>query len=345
MRIVLADGETLDVERGQSLAGKEGVLAFASITGKKYRVRIPDYTMPEVKNAAGLYSKPGMDLIDLFIGSEGILGIISEISIGLIKLKKEPVAVLAFFNCESNALAYVSALRGMKERGVISVEYFGSNALDFIRPEFPALRQNLGAAVLCEAEAGRLDLMAEISALLERHGAVEDWCAATSGDRRDMKEFRHSLPEAVNLYLKQHDSHKISTDFVVPEPAFPEMMGRYRDAERKFRAGFRRQGAHCVLFGHIGDCHLHLNFITATEAERAYAKELHLDLAKAAVSLGGTISGEHGVGKKTVQVGARQAPYLELMYGRKGIEEISRAKGALDPGWLLNPGNMVPRKT
>ena len=87
LRVVLADGEILDIGRGRCFADENGTISFTSENGKEYCMGVPKYRMPAVKNAAGLYSKKGMDLIDLFIGSEGILGIISEITIKLIALQ------------------------------------------------------------------------------------------------------------------------------------------------------------------------------------------------------------------------------------------------------------------
>ncbi|MDG6221221.1 MAG: FAD-linked oxidase C-terminal domain-containing protein, partial [Candidatus Thermoplasmatota archaeon] len=69
--------------------------------------------------------------------------------------------------------------------------------------------------------------------------------------------------------------------------------------------------------------------------------ELYKGLAMKSVNMGGTISGEHGVGKKTVLLEGERVPYLQLMYGVKGLEEISRIKSAFDPCWILNPGNMI----
>jgi len=342
LRIVLPDGQVAEIVRGKIAADAAGSIAFKSLAGKAYKLNIPGYRMPHVKNAAGLYSEPSMDLIDLFIGCEGLLGIISEVTLRLAKAEKEPASVLAFFSIETNALAYADGLRSRKDAGVLSVEYFDAHALDFIRPEFPELKKRLEGAVMSEVKAESIELLAEIMGLLKEHHAAEDWCALTASDRRDMKEFRHSLPDAVNSYLKQHDSYKIGTDFVVPEGKFREMMAKYREAGDRFRARFTRPGVHHVLFGHIGDCHLHFNFITASDEERAYAKELYLELARAAISLGGTISGEHGVGKKILTVDGKTVPYLELMYGMKGLEEIARVKRELDPNWLLNVGNMVP---
>ena len=171
---------------------------------------------------------------------------------------------------------------------------------------------------------------------------VEDWCALNEKDVAGLKEFRHSLPDRVNAYLKERGSHKLGTDMVVPPGMFREMMDFYGNVAESFRKQFPRVGTHTVLFGHIGDCHLHFNFISHTEEEMARAKELYVAMARKAVSLGGTLSGEHGIGKKTLLVEGRRTPYLELMYGEKGLREIAEMKKALDPNLLLNVGNIVP---
>lgn len=342
LRVILVDGELLDIRRGKNFADENNTLCFKSETGKEFRIRIPEYCMPNVKNAAGLYSKKDMDLIDLFIGSEGILGITSEISIKLIAMQKEPTTILAFFTSENNALGYVDALRDMKDRGILAIEYFDNNALDFIRPEFPELKPDIGAAILVEMKSESLELLAEISELLVRFNEMENWCATTAPDRRNLKEFRHSLPDTVNSYLKQHESYKIGTDFVVPIEHFSKMMEKYKEVGERFKSRFPRTGTHYVMFGHIGDCHVHFNFITASDEERVYAKKLYVDLARTAIALGGTISGEHGVGKKTLLVDGKIIPYLQLMYGEKGIKEIARVKRELDPEMRMNVGNMVP---
>jgi len=339
LRVVLHDGEILNIRRGHWTA-TDGVLKFNSESGKDFCVAIPNYHMPEIKNAAGLYSKPGMDLIDLFIGSEGMLGIISEITLGLWKTEGSPVSDLAFFEKESDALGYVERLRKLREKGVLAVEFFDRNSLDFVREEHPELKDDLDAGVFVELMPGSMDLMEELNSMLAEFHAIEDWCATTFANRRDLKEFRHSLPDGINSYLKQHNSYKMGTDFVVPEENFRDMMQKYREVGERFRAKF--PGARYVIFGHIGDCHVHFNFITSNEDEREGAKVLYLELARYAIKLGGTISGEHGVGKKTMTMDGRNIPYLELMLGKDGLREIARVKKALDPELRLNLGNMVP---
>ncbi len=167
---------------------------------------------------------------------------------------------------------------------------------------------------------------------------MNDW----SGPPEQFKEFRHSLPDTVNSYLKQNESHKLGTDFAVPEDGFEQMMMAYREADKMLKDAFPRAGVHSVLFGHLGDYHLHFNFITHTAAELAFAKRLYVKLAQKAVQLGGTISAEHGVGKKTVELNGRQAPYLQLMFGKDGLTQIAAAKRSLDPHLILNVGNMLP---
>ena len=341
LRIMLADSEILNIIRGKNFADND-VLNFKSESGKSYTIKIPDYKMPDIKNAAGLYSKPGMDLIDLFIGNEGILGIFTEITIRVHKMKGMPASDLAFFASEKDALAYVDQLRPMRGKGILAIEYMDTNSLEFLRNENPELKSRLQAGIFTAIKGNSIEIMNKISELLTKHNAVEDWCANTMSTQRDLKEFRHSLPEGINAYLRQHKSYKLGTDFVVPTDKFPEMMENYRAAGKKFSSQFPREGIHYVIFGHIGDCHVHFNFITANEKERTAAKQIYLELARQAINLGGTISGEHGVGKKTLPVEGKNIPYLELMYGETGLQEIARVKRALDSDLRLNLGNMVP---
>ena len=129
----------------------------------------------------------------------------------------------------------------------------------------------------------------------------------------------------------------------MPAPHFTDILAAYHEAGESFARRFPREGKHYLMFGHIGNYHLHVNFITQSEEERQFAKELYSGLAARAVELGGTISGEHGVGKKTIAIQGQTLPYLELMYGKEGLLQIARVKKSIDPGLILNVGNMVPR--
>lgn len=341
LRVVLGNADTLAIARGETFADENGALNFESESGTKYCIDIPHYTMPPVKNAAGLYSKPGMDLIDLFIGSEGILGVFTEIEVRL-EPRPEMITDISFFGSEHDSLSYVDELRKQKEKGIMSIEFFDEHSLAFIRKEYPEIKEGVKAAVLVEMVVKDYELMQQLSEIQANHHAKDDWCAHTVDTTRALKEFRHALPDGVNAYLKQHRSYKLGTDLAVPPGKFSEMMKAYKAAGERFKGQFPREGMHHTLFGHIGDNHLHFNFITHDLQEQAFAKKLYYDLARKAVELGGTISGEHGVGKKTVEIDGVERPYLELMYGPDFLNDISSLKKVFDPKNILNVGNIIP---
>jgi len=148
LTVVLACGDTLRVRRGQTLVDDDNRIRFTSDSGDRYDVQCPTYSLPRVKNAAGLYASPKMDLIDLFVGNEGILGVFGEIEIRLAPKPAELIADVAFFESEANALSYASDIRELRQKGIIATEYFDANSLAFIRDKEPRIKQSYYAAVL-----------------------------------------------------------------------------------------------------------------------------------------------------------------------------------------------------
>jgi len=341
LRVVLPTGDILDISRGDCTG--DGELRFASQSGRQYAVPLPSYQMPAGKNAAGLYACPGMDLVDLFVGSEGILGVISEVRLKLTERPDNIIGEIAFFPSEAEALGFIDDLRTAAAGAmtVLSIEYFDSNSLDFMEHEVLA-GKDYGAAVYTEV-VGTLDELDPLIAALEDNNYAADWFAESGEEAAEQKEFRHSLPDEVHSYLRRHNSQAWITDFAVPAEKFPEMLQAYHAAGAAVREKFPRDGEHYLVFGHIGDYHLHVEFMTHNQEELTFVKQLYADLARQAIAWGGTVSAEHGVGKKTLTVDGRTIPYLELMYGKQGVMEIARAKQALDPNLILNVGNMVPR--
>ncbi len=344
LRMILANGDIIHVKRGEYHADGQGMIGFTTNSGQVHQIRIPSYRMPDVKNAAGLFARPGMDLIDLLIGSEGLFGIFSEIELKVEEVPGQIIADIAFFDNVEKAMELVDDLRPLKGRGILSLEFFNTTALDFIREEFPAIGEDAGSAVFIEMSSKDPRLNEILADLLEKHGSLRDWYAGNRQDNLEFKEFRHALPDKLNAYLKQHDSYKMGTDFAVPPEAFREMMAYYQKIGEEFRNQHPREGVHYTMMGHIGDFHVHFNFIAQTPEEKATARILYVKLARKAIELEGTISAEHGVGKKTVMVDGEEIPYLELMYGKTGLMEIAEVKKAFDPDHLLNIGNMVPLK-
>ncbi len=345
LRVILPTGEAAEVRRGDP-AAEAGELTIVA-DGRAVRVPLPgpdEYPMPATKNAAGLYLRPGMEPIDLFIGSEGLLGVITEVEIDLVERPEHTLTVVAYFPDRDRALNFVDAGAGDdRPLDYLSLEYFGGRALDFMRDARPDIPTPVAAAILFELaympESGSPyppnELLDGLRSELARHGAASDW-AVPSGRREDVRLFRHALPEGVNDFVRRHTG-KIGSDMAVPHDRFREMMDAY---ERESEAA----GVRFLIFGHIGDDHVHLNYLPEDEQEAARAMEAYVRLARLAVDMGGTVSAEHGVGKKTVPVDGREVPYLLLQYGEPGLRAIARVKRALDPNLVLNVGNMVPEE-
>jgi D-lactate dehydrogenase (cytochrome) len=355
LRVVLPTGEVAELRRGDAPA-RGGRLRFRA-DGGEVEVPLPDedaYRMPRTKNAAGLYLARGMEPIDLFVGCEGLLGAVTEVEVALVERIPKTLTVIGYFRSVSAALDFVDwgATRRASDEGVrlsrqadtrlLSLEYFDGRALAFMREEHPEVPAS-AAAVLFELPYPDTasdepyppnELLSALETELARHDAAENW-AVPAARREDVRLFRHALPEAVNDYVRRR-AGKIGSDMAVPHAHLREMMDAY---ERESSAA----GVRFLIFGHIGDGHLHLNYLPEDEAEADRALRAYSRLARRAVELDGTISAEHGVGKKTIlDPGGRRVPYLQVLYGEGGLRAIAAVKKALDPRGILNIGNMVP---
>jgi D-lactate dehydrogenase (cytochrome) len=344
IRVLLPNGDALDIRRGEVFA-EDGVFEIELSDDSVVKVKIPDYEMPRTKNAAGLYAKPEMDLIDLFIGCEGILGAITEVELILAELPPNIMTVMAFFPSEEQAVDFVYEMRE-PDCAVPPefIEYFGPYALDMIREKagdanikVPALTEETKAVVFFEFAYAEEEMEEKVMALeeiLNKHGSSSEssWAGLDYRELEKMKTVRHFVPESVNSMIAMRKArydkvHKIGTDMAVPDEALREYLAFYREV-------LEEQGMEYVIFGHIGDNHLHVNMIPRNNEEVEQGMENYRLFAKRAVELGGTVAAEHGIGKLKRQ-------FLEIMYGEEGISEMQAVKKALDPKWLLNQGNMV----
>ncbi len=345
LRIVLPSGDVLPLERGEAVA-RDGTLELSVPSAGAVSVPIPSragYPMPATKNAAGLYLESGMDGVDLFIGCEGILGCFTDITIRLTDRIAQTLTVVGYFSEEADALSFVDA--GVLKRSplqYLSLEYFDGRALDFIRGRYPDVPR-AAAAVLFELPydgadttsvyPGR-DLLTRVQDELRAYRCAADW-SVPHPNRESIRLFRHALPEIVNDYVRTR-SGKIGTDMAVPHARFREMMAAYHAASSAAAVPY-------VIFGHIGNDHVHLNYLPDDGEAAARAKQAYAVLARSAVAFGGTVSAEHGVGKKTVlDHSGAQVPYLQVMYGKAGLAAIAAVKNRLDPRGLMNAGNMIP---
>ena len=346
LRVVLAGGDVMCLRRGETAADRDRRFEIITTAEEKISLVLPRYRLPAVKSAAGYFAADGMDLIDLFIGSEGTLGVISEIEARIVPRPESILSLVPFFPSEADALGFFLEARPAFPDALV-FEYFDSASLDILREKkeaegtgspLPPLPEKARAAIFLElvfTEERLEDLTLALEEILQRHHSSTDetWTGIEPGEREKVRLFRHALPEAVNEIVAKNQRacaavHKMSTDLAVPEAKLSEMLGFY--AER-----LRASGLPHAVFGHIGENHLHVNLLPRTEEELARAKSLALEFSRKAVELGGTVSAEHGIGKL-------KHPYLEILYGKEGMKEMARVKAALDPKGILGRGNIFP---
>jgi D-lactate dehydrogenase (cytochrome) len=333
IKVALSDGNILNINRGQIISSHR---YFEFELGKrKFRFNLPSYNMPKVKHQAGYFIKDNMDLIDLFIGSEGTLGVIIEIEIWLQNLPLEIFDCIVFFKEESDALGFVRKVKDAKFQESLkptSLEFFDKNSLNFLKRAYSHLK-NWGAAIYFEQEIedkAEANLERWLQLIRESGASVDDtWFGDTEAERRKIYEFRHKLPQLINEYLKQHSQIKVATDIAVPQKNFISMYNFYKEVGEASELEY-------VNFGHIGEDHLHFNFLPQTIQEQTKAKEYALEFIKKAVSLGGTVSAEHGIGKL-------KKYYLEVMYGRDYLREMANLKKYFDPYCILGLDNIFDK--
>ena len=330
-------GEPVWVRRGEWVASR-GVLPLPEALGGGSLDVSTAAEPPETKNAAGLMLASDVDLVDLIVGSEGVLAVVIAALVRLAPRPEPLVQIAGFFGSAEDAFAAADEARD--DPDVLSIEYFDERSLAFMRRSYPDT-PDAGSCVMFEIEYDeaarhnpypRSETLDRWAGRFANHHAVDDWTAAGE-ELAGMKSFRHALPEQVNRWVRERVG-KLGTDMAVPADRFADMHRRYREAQS---AGIRT-----VLFGHLGQYHLHLNFLPENRHELDTARRLYLGLARAAVAAGGTVSAEHGVGRKRLaDENGVSRPYLSYLVGEAGMRAIARVKRRFDPDWLLNPGCMV----
>lgn len=344
LRLVLADGDVLHLKRGDIIAdGYRAVLQTES--GREIALDLPDYGMPSTKHSAGYYVKENMDIIDLFIGSEGTLGVVTLAKLRLVDLAGGFLSSVIFFADESDAFKFVYAARdesiksnrsGDRENlNALALEFFDAGSLKYMQEEYPNIPSSAGAAVWFEQEVEKEfedTLIEKWMTLAESCNADVDssWFAVDESERRKFKDFRHAISYKITEYISRQGIRKVGTDTAVPGDKFAE----YYDYSKKL---VNEKNIKYIAYGHIGDSHLHLNMLPTDEEEYQKAREIYKELCVKAVELDGTISAEHGIGKL-------KRDHLLNMFGENNIIRMAGLKKALDPDMILGPGNIIDTK-
>jgi D-lactate dehydrogenase (cytochrome) len=379
VRVLLANGDFLEVERGEALARPGGRFRIESSYGGIVEVPTPTHRLPPLpKISAGYFAADPLDLVDLMIGSEGTLALVVDADLDLVALPEAVVTGMAFVAGDAEALRLSEALceAGRRARGepesrhpdVRAVEFVDRHGLDLLRRHGDAerLRVNVpeeaGAAILFEVEIagwmGREAAEAAILAALNGGGAVHD------GPLFRLVRIlaAHGPADATELVLPGDERRAASlASFreAVPKRVNEILAARHReesgvrkvggdlivptatlaDALGAWRRILERSGLDHATWGHVSDGNLHPNLLSRNAEEVGRAEGVLLELADDAMARGGAPLSEHGVGRS----GLKQE-MLRRFIGTPGIERMQAVKSALDPEWRLAPGVLFSTK-
>lgn len=339
LKIVLADGSLLELKRNEIYASNSEINLF---TNNDNRINIPidDIYKPNAKNASGYYVSKDMDAIDLFIGNEGTLGIIIEADLAVIPSPEKLIGAVTFFESESGMLNFVDYMRDISFNSFIHdyssfgfrlIEYFDYNALELLKPEYSQIPSSAKYAIWFEQEAreNNLDeLLEEINNVIYRYSSLADetWIALSDKEHKDLSEFRHKLPLLITDKISSKEFRKIGGDTSVP-------LDKFREYYLRLYKLYESSGINFVIFGHIGNAHLHADIFPQTQEEFDRALDIYEKLIEMTLEYKGSVSAEHGIGKV-------KKKYLSAMMGEVNINIMKNIKMTLDEKLLLSKGNL-----
>ncbi len=343
LKVVTADGRLLDLARGEVTA-RDGVLRYALVDGTERTVLTPDVPTPQTKHTAGYHLRADMDAVDLFVGSEGTLGIVAGATLRLAEKPENRLFLTQFVDDAKAAVQLVLACKRHPDLQPLALEYIGPGAVALLREkgkqtpaylEVSRLPEDARALVYAEIafwDEAHLDaIYAALTDVLDevRLDGAHSWAGFTEKDMTQMKRLRHAVPETVNAIIAQRraqvaDLHKVGTDMAVPDEGIEAMLDFY--ARR-----LREEGMQHVIFGHLGSGHVHVNILPERSDDIVRAEALYGEFAREAVRLGGSVAAEHGIGRIKRQ-------FLAVQYSPEHLQAMKAVKEALDPDGILNPG-------
>ncbi len=271
----------------------------------------------------------GYDLTKLMCGSEGTLGIITRVTLRLLPLPETRRTMLAIFDSIDGA---AGAVAGIIRGRIIptTLEFLDHSALKCVEGEFSLGIPASARAVLLIELDGERELVdrqaARIDALVSPFGLIEFRAAADAAEAEELWKARRLVSPA----LRKVNPDKINEDIVVPRNRVPDIIRRIDEIRERY-------GVPIINFGHAGDGNIHVNIMIdrARTGESEKAEEAVREIFRAVLELGGTMSGEHGVGLS-------KQPYVTMELTREQLGAMTAIKRALDPNNILNPGKIFP---
>jgi glycolate oxidase len=283
--------------------------------------------------ARTLKNSTGYNLTQLMVGSEGTLGIITKAILKLVPLPKHNLLMLVPFYDASKACEAVSAIF---RAGITpsALEFMERDAIDwvlrFVDEVNVPVEKEIQAHLLIEVDGNYPDSLMldceKISEVVQQFGCGEILFADDETQKAQLWKLRRKVAEAVksNSVYKEEDT-------VVPRYHLPELLRGVKEIGQRY--GFRS-----VCYGHAGDGNLHVNIIRGELSDHDWNIELPKairEIFDLTISLGGTLSGEHGIGLV-------QKNYMDIPFNVREISVLTAIKSVFDPLGILNPGKIIP---
>lgn len=281
--------------------------------------------------AGTLKNVTGYNLSQLLVGSEGTLGIVTKIIFKILSLPKFKKVILIAFNSVENCITSVAQYY---KSGIVpsALEFLTKDAVKAAETHLGKPFPNSGseAQLLIELDGNNENVLNEeigkIAELSEKFGAVDVILAEERQKMEDLWALRRSVGEAVKAISTYKEE-----DTVVPRYKLPELAAGIKEISEKF-------GLTIIFYGHAGDGNLHVNILKKDLADDVWEKSVDKairEIFKLTVSLGGMISGEHGIGYS-------QKKYLNIALSHEQIDLMKQIKKVFDPNNILNPGKIFP---
>lgn len=307
-----------------------GPRAFKYGTTRDYVLGIETYLMGGGRFFSGRRTKKGVtgyDTTSTLVGSEGTLAVFGDVTLRLLPKPQATMTLLAHFSSVSVALVAVQHV----VRARLSprcIEFMDELTLQIMRDAGNPIDPRAGAVLLLEVDGDEDSCARQAEALGETctsAGALSVLVASSANQRAQVWGARKQMSHAVRKFAR----HKLSEDVVVPRRALPALVDHVRELRD-------RLNILALCYGHAGDGNLHINFLWNDDEQRARVDRAVFELFERTVRLGGTLSGEHGIG-------LTKRPYIGLEQSAELMALQLRLKGAFDPHGLMNPGKIFPR--
>ena len=335
IEFILLNGYSLNIKRGDYIS-KNGEFIL-ECGNELITLPIPQYKRPNIKNASGPFSSmdKDIDFIDLIIGSEGIFGLITECKFNLDKKPKSSLELFLRLKNEEEAINLHQFLYDYFNNDMsklTALEYFGYNCYDYMKNKNFLFNNKEDVGIYIQVPVDdNIDVeIADWSALLLRFNPKFNLDnIIVLNDPMNWKRFfeaRHSIPDNALMKTRQLGGISIITDTIVPMKNFKKYL-------EKIHCKLQDTNIEYLLFGHLGDCHLHFHLIPSPE-QNDLSLEVYDYMVDLSTKFGGVYSAEHGTGK-------RKKNDFKKCYGNDAVEMVRKAKLAVDPDFLLNNGNVI----